>query len=250
MASQRTWHQEGARRVQAVCLILACALAPAASPARAGVPPNCQVPDKLLSLPADLPRVRAAIRETRPVKIAVVGPGIAGPVLSERRRARLLRGLEARLPNISFEVLDEGRSAALVGDAFARIREDVVHESPDLLIWQVGTPDAVAGTEPAVFGETLARALDWLKGQPVDVIVMDPLYVAGVDHEKAYWDIVAAIGDVSGRSGVNLFPRYAITQALDGRKAPDDPADPLAAKRGCTPELLAEAISRTLTPGR
>ncbi len=98
--------------------------------ALAGISPNCKVPEAILNLPAPLTRTAQAAATARVVRIAVIGPGLSGPVLSERRRAKLQHELEARLPNVRVDILDEGRGAALIGDDFDRLAEiDFPHRS-------------------------------------------------------------------------------------------------------------------------
>jgi acyl-CoA thioesterase-1 len=226
-----------------ICLLLELAFLQVA---HAGVSANCKVPDAILNLPAPLIKTAETAAAGQIVRIAVIGPGLSGPAFSERRRAKLQRELEARLPTIQVEILDEGRGAALIGDDFDRLRESISRTAPDLVVWQIGTPDAVSGIDPEKFSETLSRATEWLKGQNVDFILMDPPFVPSVDHEKLYLEIVNRIGASADQTGINLFRRYAATQFLDNARqksrAPDDPS----VRRACTPELLAEAISRAM----
>lgn len=214
--------------------------------ALAGISPNCKVPEAILNLPAPLTRTAQAAATARVVRIAVIGPGLSGPVLSERRRAKLQHELEARLPNVRVDILDEGRGAALIGDDFDQLRKSISRTDPDLVVWQIGTPDAVAGIDPDKFAETLSRATDWLKAQSTDFILMDPAFVPSVDHEKLYLDIVNRIGASADGAGINLFRRYAATQFLDNARQQAHAADDPSLRRACTPELLAEAIARAM----
>ncbi len=214
--------------------------------AHAAVSKNCEVPDAILNLPAPLTRTAQAAATAQAVRIAVIGPGLSGPVISERRRAKLQRELEVRLPTVQVEILDEGRGAAFIGDEFDRLRESISRTNPDLVVWQIGTPDAVAGIDPDRFAETLSRATEWLKGQSPDFILMDPAFVPSVDHEKLYLAIVNRIGASADRTGVNLFRRYAATQFLDNARQTARGTDDPSVRRACTPELLAEAIARAM----
>ncbi len=229
-------------------LVLACLVAGAPSPADAGVSAGCRIPDVFLNLPADLSRTERLVDRDRPVRIFVLGPAIGGAQLTEKRRTRLQQELERRLPGVSFEFLDEGQSAGFAWDDFSRIRQEVARAEPDLVLWQVGTSDALASVDPDRFGETLLQAAEWLKGRGIDFVLIDPPFVPRVEHEDLYWRIVGKISEVSDKAGLNLFRRYAAMQylAVEQQKLTAVPHD-AATRRVCMSELVAEAIVKAVT---
>lgn len=231
-------------RVLALALVLAMGLL--TGEASAGVSAGCRIPDVFLNLPQDLSRTERLVDRDRPVRIFVLGPAIGGPQLVERRRTRLQQELERRLPGVAFEFLDEGQSAGFAWDDFSRIRQEVARAEPDLVLWQVGTSDALASVDPDRFGDTLLSAAEWLKGRGIDFILIDPPFVPRVGHEDLYWRIVGKISEVSDRAGLNLFRRYAAMQYLEQQKLSAVPPD-AATRRVCMSELVAEAIVKAVT---
>ena len=198
-------------------------------------------------MPADLKRMERTIDRDRPVRILVMGPALSGSGAPERRRARLHEELSKRLPAARFEFADDAPQSALAQTDFDNIRGAVGRAEPDLLIWQVGSPDALASADPEEFGQTLKEASDWLKARNIDFIIIDPPFVPRVRHEMLYWRIVGKIREVSDRSGINLIHRYAAMQYLEfeRQKLKDPPAD-AAARRVCMAEITADAIARAL----
>jgi hypothetical protein len=233
---------------QAGALLCVLAIALVAHPAQAGVSAGCRIPDVFLNLPGDLSRTERLVDRDRPVRIFVLGPAIGGTQLNEKRRTRLQLELERRLPGIAFDFVDGGQAAGFAWDDFSRIRQEVARAEPDLVLWQVGTSDALASVDPDRFGDTLLQAADWLKGRGIDFVLIDPPFVPRVEHEDLYWRIVGKISEVSDKAGLNLFRRYAAMQYLsvEQQKLVAVPPD-AATRRVCMSELVAEAIVKAVT---
>ncbi|MCZ8104397.1 MAG: hypothetical protein O9972_41685 [Burkholderiales bacterium] len=209
---------------------------------------GCRVPEVYLKMPGDLSRtVRLADRGTA-VRIMVVGPRIGGPSFSEKKRNRLLQALEKKLPGMDFDLVDEGRGAVPAAKGFEAMREEFATIRPDLVLWQVGTPDALNHADPEALGRTLVQAAEWLRAQSIDLILIDPPFVPNVVHEPLYARIVGKIGEVSAQSNINLLRRYAATQHLDNerRKKPASDAVDAPPQQSCLPDLVAEAIYRAV----
>jgi acyl-CoA thioesterase-1 len=220
-------------------LTLACFLA---APALAGVTAACRVPDLYLRFPTDLKRTERLIDLKRPIRILVVGPAIEGPSVTERRHPHLAQALGQRLPDVAFEILDGWHGERIADEDFDRLRSEVAETQPDLILWQVGTPDALASSDLEEFGGVLTRAAQWAKDQGIDFVFIDPPYLPHVPHEPLYGKMVLAISTVSDGARINLFRRYAAMQYLE-RAQPK----PGTQRPHCMSELLAEAIVRAVT---
>ncbi len=236
------------RAAAAAAGLLAAVLSFAPQPASAGVSAGCRIPDVYLNLPRGLDRTERLVDRNRPVRIYALGPFLSDPSRIERRRSRLQQELEARLPWMRFEFSDDPFGSGLAGTDFERIRREVARAEPDLVIWQVGTQDALAATDPDTFEQTLRQAAGWLRKRNIDLVLIDPPFVPNVAHEKLYWRIVGKIGEVSQRAGLNLFQRYASSRhiALEQQKLSSPPAN-AENRRVCMAELVAEAIVKAVT---
>jgi hypothetical protein len=239
-------HGAGLSRLAAAVLLVVCAVA---TPARAQ---GCRVPEVYLKLSSSLPLTAKLVdRGNEPLRILVIGPKIGGPSLSERKRSRLIQALERRLPGVPVDLVDEGRGAVPAARGFEAMRDEVARVSPDLVLWQVGTLDALAGADPEVFGRIIENAAEWLRDRSIDLILIDPPFVPNVGHEPLYWRIVGKIGEVSDRSRINLLRRYAATQHLDNerRKVPGAMSDAGSppVHHACMPDIVADAIYKAVT---
>jgi acyl-CoA thioesterase-1 len=234
-----------APRFLAILIAAAVGMAPAAWGATSR---TCRVPDVYLTLQSDLDRTESLVDGKRPVRVLVLGPEIGAPLFSERKRSRLEQELSRRLPGVPFTIVDDGPATGTAELDFERIRSEASRTEPDLLIWQVGTSDALAHADPERFGAVLNDAVKWLKERRIDLVLLDPPFVPNVDHEHIYWKIVGKISEVSDSEGVALFRRYAATQYLEVQQQKSGGAQGSPdQQRICMPELLAEAIVRSVT---
>lgn len=212
-----------------------------ASAQAAGMSGTCRVPDIYLTFNSLLPRTERLIDRSEPVRILVIGPQIDQRAFSAKKLSKLEHELEARLPDVRFSIIEEEAVPGIVREDFERIRAAVERTSPDLVVWQIGTGDALAGTSEASFADTLDQAGDWLRGRNIDLVLVDPPFLPDVRHEARYGRIVQQINRVSDRESLNLLRQYGATTYLFS--SPQSGARG-ASGRLCLPELLAEAIVR------
>lgn len=220
----------------------------------------CRVPDVLLTFDSELKRTERLVDRSQPVRILLIGPQPDRLALSQHKRSRLEVELSRRLPKIAFTIIEEGPQPGLAREDFQRIRSAIEQYEPDLVIWQVGTGDALAATDPEDFAHTLERAADFLKGRDIDLVLIDPPFVPNVRHEQLYGRIVDQIDAVSDQEKMNVVQQYAATSYLlaqpyipppaigpAGPPLPDAPSPAEQKTRLCMPELVAEAIVRAVT---
>ena len=74
-------------------------------------------------------------------------------------------------------IINRGVSGELAANAALRIKNEVAMTSPDLVIWQVGTDDALAFVPLDELAETVQSTIRWLKEHNVDVVLAGLQYV-------------------------------------------------------------------------
>ena len=157
--------------------------------------------------------LRKALKEHRPVlevlaigSSSTVGIGASSPAAAYP--VRLASNLETFLAGYDVEITNRGISGETGQPAAERIKLEVVDNKPDLVIWQVGTNDAMARIDDADFANMLRSTLRWLKENRVDVILIDPQYVERLATDENYTGIVKTIHDVAREEKVLLVNRY------------------------------------------
>ena len=142
-----------------------------------------------------------AIGSSSTVGIGASSPAAAYPV-------RLAANLESFLTGYDVQITNRGVSGETGQPAAERIKLEVADNKPDLVIWQVGTNDAMARIDPDDFAEMLQSTLRWLAENKVDVILIDPQYVERLAKDEHYVDIVKTISEIAQKERVLLVNRY------------------------------------------
>ena len=98
-------------------------------------------------LGSQLPRLGRALRETGTAKVLAIGSsstaGVGASSPSRTYTARLEADLETALTGTDFDVIGHGLSGEVAQGAADRMRREVEDVKPELVIWQVGTNDAL-----------------------------------------------------------------------------------------------------------
>jgi acyl-CoA thioesterase I len=208
-------------------LVAAVLLVPASSFAEGPQTPMPLPPDNYLGSNASRParvqllRLSQALRATHAARILAIGSsstvGIGASSPSRTYEARLETDLESALKGTDFEVIGHGLSGEMAQGAAARMRREVEEVKPDLVIWQVGTNDALHHVDIEGFKTCLEQTLAWLKAQQVDVILINPQYGERLIQDAYYGKVVAAIADVAKEAQIHLVDRFDAMRKLQQR---------------------------------
>ena len=182
----------------------------------AGVPQQlsaeCRVKEPAFVGRAPLRRLRRAIIEKRAPRVmalgssSTVGIGASSPLAAYP--VRLESDLEGFIKGVDVEMITRGVGGEIAADAAERIKLEVADLRPDLVVWQVGTNDAMAHVDETKFRDTLRTTLRWLAKAKVDVVLIDPQYVEHLATDDHYRRIVKAIDDVAREELVLLVHRF------------------------------------------
>lgn len=176
--------------------------------------PECRVPSSKLYALNGLTAVKAALAEKRPVRVLAVGAPAASAGASTSYPVKLESALERAIPNVDVEIEGRGLPGEIASGAAERLRTMVAEFEPDLVIWQVGTHDALARVEIDVFADALTDAVQWIKSHEIDVVLVDPLYTASLADDAYYSSIVQKVKEIAAREKVPLVQRYEAMRYL------------------------------------
>jgi hypothetical protein len=136
--------------------------------------------------------------------------------------SRLQALLTDQYPTVAVNIINRGIGGQEAPAELDRLQSDVIDLNPNLLIWQVGT-NAVwqpADQNPPSFDKTIKAIRKGLRRLrdigAIDVILMDLQYVPAVltsDKRGSAIKMVAAIGELASKAGVNVFRRFAFMKA-------------------------------------
>jgi lysophospholipase L1-like esterase len=201
---------------------------PVAAPAQpeaadTSLSPECRVPGSKLYTIASLRGVKAALKERRTIRVLAIGSSSTAGIGASSPQATYPARLEGELEklfsdDVDFEVVNRGVSGEVASDAADRMRNTVAEVDPDLVIWQVGTNDALARVDVESFTDDLGDTVKWLKSHNIDVVLVDPQYTASLARQEYYSRMVKAIEDVARQDRVPLVRRFEAMRHLAGQQ--------------------------------
>jgi acyl-CoA thioesterase-1 len=181
----------------AIALALCWLLLPAsraedlgAPPAAPPMSPPCDVPAMDIAAPATLPNVTAALQRGEKVRILAIGSsstlGYGASSKDMSYSAQLETILEHALKGVDVVILNREVSGEVAEDTAERIRSEFALREPDLVLWQLGTNDALARIPFQEFEDTVRSAIRWLKANKIDVVLVGVQYTVRLARDANY----------------------------------------------------------------
>ncbi|WP_082552480.1 GDSL-type esterase/lipase family protein [Methylobacterium sp. Leaf456] len=179
--------------------------------------PECRVPGSKLYTLAKLNAVKAALKEKRPIRVLSIGSSSAGLGTGSSYPVKLENALESALPDVQIEVEARSLPGEVASGAGERLRTIVAEVEPDLVVWQVGTNDALARVDIDTFAEALDESVKWVMSHDIDIVLIDPVFTASLAQDDYYNRMVGIVQEVARREAVPLVHRYAAMRFLSTR---------------------------------
>ena len=196
-----------------VCAALACAAEELPAPPSAPpLSPSCEVPAADLPAPAALPNFAAALRKRDTVNILAIGSsstaGTGSSGSTKTYPSQLESILERALKGVDVVMVNRGLPGEVAASTAERIRNEVALKRPDLVLWQLGTNDALARVSAQDFEETVEPVVQWLKDNQIDVVLVGPQYTPRLVRDQNYSAIRAALQAIAAKENVVYVSRY------------------------------------------
>lgn len=240
-----------------VCLsaLLAGVAALGQEPPAAEAPPampapfsrDCRVPNNAVIAESPLPNVAAALQKRKVIRILAIGAA----AMTGRRGAyieHIETILEQAVKGLDVVVVNRGVSGELAADAARRIKTEVALTEPDLVLWQVGTNDALSYVPIDELRDTIVETIRWLKDHKVDVVLVGLQFVHRRAQDDNYRTVRELIRSIGQQENVVVVRRSEamrlITQAAGsgGGLFPEEFAR-TEAGYACLAEYVARAIA-------
>ena len=214
--ARKTANGFGARVGFALAFGLVLILAPRAQEAaRPAAPPPlssaCDVPAADIAAPVPLPNFAAALKERKSARILAMGSSsTAGPApldqhdLSVAARGDSRDGAQGR----RYQIVSGGVSGEVAEIAAERIPSEVAVNKPDLVLWQLGTNDALARLSPEEFEATVRSAIRWLKENKIDIVLVGMRSTPRLARDANYSAIRGSLQRAASAENVLYVRRY------------------------------------------
>jgi len=239
--------------VVAAALVCALAAAAAAQDRPPALSRDCQAPGTATATESPLPNVAAALQHKKRIKILAIGAASTAVMGNVRGgyQALMLRMIKSAAKGVEVEIVNRGVSGELADQAAQRLKIQVGLTAPDLVLWQVGTNDALSYVEVAHVEHAVTDTVRWLKEHKVDVVLVGLQYVSGMARDSHYQAIRVALRRIAQEENVIIVRRYEAMEILERaqRAEPGAAVDEFANSEvayGCMAQYVARAISVAL----
>jgi acyl-CoA thioesterase I len=207
---------------------------------------ECQGGGTPIVIEAPLLNVAAAVEKRKAIRILAIGAS------SGRRASGYIAQVEIMLrkvlPDIDVVMVNRGVSGELAANAEARIKTEVALTDADLVIWQVGTNDALAYVPIEELRTTVGSTVRWLKDHNVDVVLAGLQYVAQMAQDDHYQAVRNLLRDLAAQENIMIVRRYEAMRffAQTSKSGPSFISDEFGRTEvsyNCLAEYIAGAIS-------
>jgi len=144
------------------------------------------------------------------------GSGASSPANAypARLEAELSRG-----DRIAADVKNAGVGGELAARTLQRLKNALKTRWAELVIWQVGTNDAISGVDEALFRATVENGVAAARAAGVPLLLIDPQFMPKYAYETRYERFVKIIGEVGERNHVPVLSRFAMMKERGAKGA-------------------------------
>lgn len=152
------------------------------------------------------------VAQGQPLSILAIGSssteGIGASAKDKTYPARLQALLGTSWPKSKVEIVNAGIGGEIAPQTLTRLKTLLAERHYDLVIWQVGTNDAVKGGDLDAFRAMVAEGIATVKQSGTALAILDPQFFPSMKEPERYATYVAAVGEVARQEGVPVFARY------------------------------------------
>ncbi|MCB8819517.1 SGNH/GDSL hydrolase family protein [Microvirga rosea] len=171
-----------------------------------------------------LSAISRKLNRHEPVRILAIGSSSTEGVGASRPDRAYPAQLQADLSEVWHEtvtVVNAGIGGETATMTVERLEAALRAGGYDLVIWQVGTNDAVAGVAEGSFRALLERGISAAKTSGTELILLDQQYFPTIRDPARYERFVQLVGVVGEERRVPVFSRYAMMKQWGERSTED-----------------------------
>lgn len=224
---------------------------PPQSPSQAPFSKACQAGESAGADQSPLPNVAAALAQRKTLRILAMGaaPGRVG-ARGGAYTELIETILEHAIKGIDVVMINRGVSGELAAGAAVRMKNEVALDEPDLVLWQVGTNDALAYVGTQDFAATVKDQVDWLKAHRVDVVLVGLQFAREMVRDPHYIEIRETLRRVAAQENVIVIRFFEAMQIIDQvQSAASAPVAGEFSRDEAGYNCLAQYVARAITLG-
>ena len=184
---------------------------------------DCRAPQSDIANPEPLPQLARSLRNRSVMRVLAIGSsstaGIGASSPSHSYTAQLEQILEGAFKGLDVVVVNRGVSGEAAAVTAPRLKNEVALIKPDLVLWQVGTNDALARVPVDEFAATVRDTLGWLKEHGIDTVLVGLQYGLKVSSDEHYAAIRNALREVADSENILLVRRFEAMRFIEKTSA-------------------------------
>lgn len=176
--------------------------------------PGCTAHRPMLKVNDTLERTAERLATGAPLTILAIGssttagvgasaPGAGYPLQFERL-------VEAALPGIEVRMHVSGVGGETAAQTLVRLEQQLAIVQPDLVLWQVGTNDALADVHEDAFRQLIEHGVASVLAIGADLVLIDQQFYPTISRPARYERFVSIVDDVGTRMKACVFSRYGL----------------------------------------
>ena len=184
---------------------------------------SCEAPAQDIAVNGPLPNVTKALGAHKTLQILAIGSASAASLGVEAGiksyPVQLEDILKEALKGVDIDIINRGTGGEVAQTSADRIRSEVALTKPDLVLWQLGTNDALSRIDPEQFIDTVKSTIDWLKANDTDVVLVGLQYTTRFAKDESYYAIRTALGKIAKEENVLYVKRYDAMKFISQTRA-------------------------------
>ena len=185
---------------------------------------SCSVPDgELATMAPGFSRTIEKLASTKKLRILAIGSsstwGVGASSMKRNYPSRLEAILSQVWKGVDIEIINRGVGGELASQTAWRLLDEVELIKPDLVLWQVGTNDALNNIPLAAFEKTVRETIAEVRSKNMDLVLVGLQYTPKYARHEHYYKIRKVLDDVAVSEKLLYVRRYRAMQFIAHTKA-------------------------------
>lgn len=181
------------------------------------------MPASDIAAPASLANLTAALQQGQRASILTIGSsstlGTGASSKANTYPSQLEEILEHTLKGADIVMVNRGVAGEMAETTAERIKSEVALRKPVLVVWQLGTNDALARIPLQEFEDTVRSTIRWLKENGIDVVLVGVQYTTRLARDANYAAIRGSLQKIAAEENVLYVRRYDAMRFIAQRRA-------------------------------
>lgn len=184
---------------------------------------QCAVPPHEIAAPAPLPATIAKLQSGKKLRILTIGTASVqgpdrktGPGNENSQFASLLGKV---LKDIEIVIINRGVSGEVAATSAQRLINEAAMTRPDLVLWQLGTSDAISRVPVDEFIDTVRTTVRRLRENNIDVVLVGLQYTPQFARDEHYYAMRTALNELANSEHLVHVRRYHVMEFIARTKA-------------------------------